>query len=145
LVDLAAFVERLTGSLVAFYASAGARGRLDLHTEQVKMDLQRALPVGLVLNELFCNALKHAFPGNRHGTIRLRVDAEGLEFSDDGIGLPPSVDPDHSPLLGLQLVKILVKQMGGTLSVQSGPGTRFRVKLPPPPADRIHPQEPTPP
>jgi two-component sensor histidine kinase len=128
-VDLAAFVERLADSLFAVYSSAGARVHLDLHAVAGSMDLQRAVPLGLILNELFCNALKHAFPGNRHGNILLRVDEAGLEFSDDGVGFPASVDPKNSPSLGLQLVKILVDQIGGTLSIQSGPGTRFTVKF----------------
>src|SRR5262249_19563671 len=130
--DLGTFVERLSDWLFALYSGASARVHLDLHTEQVTMDLQRAVPIGLILNELFCNALEHAFPGGRHGNIRLHVDAGGIEFSDDGVGLPPSVDPSHSPSLGLQLVKILVDQIGGTLSIQSGPGTHFRVTFPPP-------------
>jgi len=130
-VDLADFVEQLADSLFTLYSAAGERVHLDLHTEQVTMDLQRAVPIGLILNELCCNALKHAFPENRQGNIRLRIDAGGLEFSDDGIGLPPSLDPKHSPTLGLQLVQILVDQMGGTLSVESGPGTCFRVRFPP--------------
>jgi two-component sensor histidine kinase len=130
-VDLGRFVQRLADFLFALYSGAGARVRLELSTEQLTMDLQRAVPIGLILNELFSNSLEHAFPGSRQGHIRVRVDASSLEFSDDGVGLPPSFDPDHPPLLGLQLVKILVEQIGGTWSVQSGPGTRFSVKFPP--------------
>jgi two-component sensor histidine kinase len=70
-VDLSAFGAKLAESLFALYSGVGARVRLELRTEQVTMDLQRAVPIGLILNELFCNALKHAFPGNRRGTIRL--------------------------------------------------------------------------
>jgi two-component sensor histidine kinase len=137
-VDLASFVERLAESLFAFYAEAGARVRLDLHAEPVAMDLQRAVPIGLILNELFCNALKHAFPGDRRGVIRVEVRSTGIEFADDGIGLPPSLDPCNSPSLGLQLVQVLVRQIGGRMSVDSGPGARFRVTFTPPPsiADR---------
>jgi signal transduction histidine kinase len=126
-VNLAAFVERLADSLFAFYSGASARVRLELKTEPVSMDIQRAVPIGLILNELFSNALKHAFPGSRQGTIRVCVDRTGFEFSDDGIGLPPSLDLKESPSLGLQLVHILVEQVGGTLSIQSGRGTRIRV------------------
>jgi signal transduction histidine kinase len=132
-VDLASFVEQLAESLFAFYAEAGARVRLDLHAEPVAMDLQRAVPIGLILNELFCNALKHAFPGDRRGVIRVEVRSTGIEFADDGIGLPPSLDPCNSPSLGLQLVQVLVRQIGGRMSVDSGPGARFRVTFTPPP------------
>jgi two-component sensor histidine kinase len=130
-VDLAGFVRRLAESLFAFYAEAGARVRLELRAEPFGMDLQQAIPIGLILNELFCNALKHAFPGNRHGSIRITVDPSGFDFADDGIGLPPSLDPSDSPSLGLQLVHVLVRQIGGKLTIESGPGTRFRVKFPP--------------
>jgi two-component sensor histidine kinase len=103
--------------------------RLELHAEPVAMDLPRAVPIGLILNELFCNALKHAFSGELRGTIRVTVDSTGFEFADDGIGLPRDFDPAHSPSLGLQLVQILVRQIRGTMTVESGAGTRFRVAL----------------
>ena len=128
-LDLAAFVDRLATSLLSLYAEAAARVRLDLLAEPVEIDLQRAVPIGLILNELFSNALKHAFVGNRGGTIRVRIDATGLEFSDDGIGLPASIDPCNSPSLGLQLVQVLVRQIGGTLKVESGPGTRINLRF----------------
>jgi two-component sensor histidine kinase len=130
-VDLAGFVRRLAESLFAFYAEAGKRVQFELRVEPVAMELPQAVPVGLILNELFCNALKHAFPGDRRGQIRVTVDASGFEFADDGIGLPPTLDPGDSPSLGLQLVRVLVRQIGGTLKVESGPGTRFLVRFQP--------------
>jgi two-component sensor histidine kinase len=95
------------------------------------MDLQRAVPLGLIFNELFSNALKHAFPAGRVGCIQVQIDGAGgvLEVADDGIGLPASIDPAHPRTLGLQLVQTLVRQIGGTVRLMPGPGTRYQLQL----------------
>jgi two-component sensor histidine kinase len=104
-----------------------------LSGDPLGVDLERAVPLGLILNELLTNALKYAFPGGRSGTICLHIDAAGgvLELADDGVGLPPAVDVERPHTLGLQLVQALVRQVRGTLGVVPGPGTRYRLQLPP--------------
>jgi two-component sensor histidine kinase len=132
-VDLGSVVQRIAKTLFAFYGVAGSRVRFALHSDEVQMDVGRAVPFGLIINELFCNALKHAFPGERQGNIFVTIDAVGgtLVFADDGIGLPESLDPRAPPSLGLQLVHMLVEQLRGTLAVDSQAGTRFTVRFSP--------------
>lgn len=110
---------------------------LERQIDDVSLPLTQAVPCGLMVNELITNALKHAFPGGRDGRIRLtakvRADREILlTVADDGVGLPPGVDPGRANTLGLQLVDILTQQLRGRLDVdrEAGTGTAFHVAFP---------------
>ena len=81
------------------------------------------------------NALKHAFKGNRAGTLRVMMGRRGgremiLSVSDDGVGLPHDFSLDHLASLGMELVSTLVKQLGGTLETIRGSGTSFVIAFP---------------
>jgi PAS domain S-box-containing protein len=108
---------------------------LDLAMEDVSLSVDRAIPCGLVLNELITNALRHAFPAGRTGTIRVQLAAVGdgairLAVSDDGVGLPPGFEIETSRSLGLQLVRMLAGQLGAALQIDSTAGTRVALILP---------------
>ena len=103
---------------------------LDLDIGAFTLPVDRAIPCGLILNELMTNALKHAFPGERQGTLRVAMQRRFgqemlLSVSDDGIGLPSNFSLDHLTSLGMQLVSTLVDQLDGTLEVIRGNGTSF--------------------
>jgi PAS domain S-box-containing protein len=120
------------------FEAAGASRQeisLDLAVEDVSLAVDKAIPCGLILNELMMNAFKHGFPNRRAGTIRvaLGVRSDGglsFEVSDDGVGLPAALDVLRPATLGLQLVRMLAKQVGGALEVKSGPGTRVSLAMP---------------
>jgi two-component sensor histidine kinase len=108
---------------------------LELAIEDVALAVDKAIPCGLILNELITNALKHAFRDGRSGTIRVELApvAGGgvrLVVSDDGAGLPPGSDLHASPSLGLQLVRMLANQLDAGLEVESTRGTCFRLTVP---------------
>jgi two-component sensor histidine kinase len=98
--------------------------------------MERAIPAGLIVNELVTNALKHAFPGNRQGEIR--IDFNGgedgritLRVADNGVGLPPDLEITKTGTLGLQLVTMLARQLRGVLSVDGEHGgTVFAITFP---------------
>ena len=98
------------------------------------MDIDRAIPCALIVNELVSNSLKHAFPDGQRGEVRITVRAADpdfqLEVSDTGIGLPPDLDFRSVTTLGLQLVVSLTKQLDGTLELGGGNGTTFRIRFP---------------
>jgi PAS domain S-box-containing protein len=130
-IPLAAHVEGLCADL---FSSFGAAGRIGLQTrvDDVALDLDRAIPCGLIINELVSNALKHAFPGARTGRVVVEFHAQrGQRFrllvADDGVGLPPGLDPLTAGSMGLQLVRDLAEQLGGRLAVDRGGGTTFTV------------------
>ena len=107
---------------------------LELAVEPVALAVDKATPCGLILNELITNALRHAFPDGRAGTVRVELAPAGaglrLSVRDDGIGLPEGLDPARSSSLGLQIVHTLVKQLHADLEVEVAAGTCFRITVP---------------
>ncbi|WP_342636469.1 PAS domain-containing protein [Methylobacterium nonmethylotrophicum] len=106
---------------------------LTVDVEAVAVTASMAAPLALLVHELAVNAVRHAFPGERHGrvtiTARRRDDSLVLEVSDDGIGLPADIDNPEG--FGRDLVAMLVRQLRGRLAFEDlGPGTRAQVVLP---------------
>ena len=97
--------------------------------------ISMAVPVGLIVNELLANALKHAFGNRKEGKIEVILTASekgeiDLTVSDDGVGLPEGLDINATRTLGLRLVKILVEdQLQGNLEVVSKEGTTFTIEF----------------
>jgi two-component sensor histidine kinase len=99
----------------------------------IRLPIQRAIPCGLIVNELITNAVKHAFPGARGGTIRISMRTVGdqieLAIADDGVGLPPGLDPKQSDTLGLDLVYAFAEQLDTELDVRTGRGASFTLRF----------------
>ena len=100
--------------------------------EDVSLNIETAIPCGLIVNELLTNSLKHAFPNKRHGNVEIKLctDESGeitLIVRDDGVGFPEGIDFEKTESLGLRLVDVLMKQLGGTINVNYGDGTEFRM------------------
>lgn len=110
---------------------------LEIDVAAVLVDIEQAVPCGLLVNELLSNALKHGFPERRVGAIRLSLqpNADGpgvvLDVSDNGIGLPPDWDKRRESSLGLQLVWDLTRQLQGTMTVAPAPGAHFTLRFTP--------------
>jgi two-component sensor histidine kinase len=101
-----------------------------LNVSPVLLTVAQAIPCGLVLNELVTNALKFAYPGSSAGKISVELREPSasnvqLVVSDEGVGLPCGFDWKNTKTLGLRIVDVLVDQLGGTLTVHSGPGAVF--------------------
>jgi two-component sensor histidine kinase len=131
-IDFAQYVHGLAIDLFHSYAIDPNRIRLKLDLEDTPLDIDMAIHCGLMVNELVSNALKHAFPRGGEGEVSLTLHSEGagqhcLTVSDDGIGLPPGLEDADSDRLGLQLVVTIVEQIEGTLEIQRGKGTTFRI------------------
>jgi two-component sensor histidine kinase len=98
------------------------------------LDVDQAIPIGLILNELVSNALKHAFPDGRSGLIRVEAqcheDKVSLAVIDDGVGVPEDLGTRKSKSLGLQIVEILARQLRGTWELKREAGTMFRLSFP---------------
>ncbi len=135
-LDFAAFVHALVNSLFQSLRSPGAPVTLKLDMEPVLIGVHTAIPCALIINELVTNALKHAFPRQHDGQIRIALHPapDGrtqLTIQDNGVGLPPTVDLHRTSSLGLQLVTSLTSQIKGTLEVTREAGTRFTIFFPP--------------
>jgi two-component sensor histidine kinase len=140
-VELDVYLKSMAEALFSGQAAAKRGLRLELALESVTIDAKRAVPLGLIANELMTDSLKYAFPDGRKGSVRLALGREDEEFvlevQDDGVGLPPDFVPGASAGLGLVLVEMLAGQVGGALSYPSpgeeaGParGERFAVRFP---------------
>lgn len=97
------------------------------------MELETAIPLGLLVNEIVANSVVHAFPNNRKGEIKVVLRREGDEFtlriSDNGVGIPDNVEFEKAETLGFQLIKNLAKQLDGQLELQKDNGTIFTLKF----------------
>jgi two-component sensor histidine kinase len=96
--------------------------------------MSQAIACGLIINELVSNALKHAFPQDRAGHVRIELRSSAgrqrvLEVSDDGVGLPAGLDIPSTNSLGLRLVQDLTDQLHGTLVVKRDVGTSFTISF----------------
>lgn len=137
-VDFSQYLLQMIGYLLQSHQEQSQRIRLRADVEPVSLDLDAALPCALLANEVVSNSLKHAFPEGRSGEIRVVLrpdpdDAVRLELSDDGIGLPESLDWTAAPTLGLRLIRELAKQLSATLEIESGTpwfGTTVRLAFP---------------
>jgi two-component sensor histidine kinase len=118
--------------LAAVYVAAG-RIEVRVEAEDVRFAVDRAVPCGLLLNELLSNAFKHAFPDGRGGQVRIGLRTDGarvrLAVEDTGVGLSAVLDPQHCPTLGMRLVHALVEQLQGRLRIQRQQGTAFLIEF----------------
>lgn len=133
-INLADYLRRYVPYLTRVYRQQAHRIAVRTDAEDTYLDIDDAVPCGLLVNELVSNALKHAFPAGRAGEIRVVARQENgrakLSVSDDGIGLPAHVDFRRSKSLGLQLVNALVNQLDGTINLDNQRGTTIEVTFP---------------
>ncbi len=143
-INFKEFIQDLAESLIFSYTTSLHQIFLNTDIINVSLNLDRAIPCGLIINELVSNALKHAFPENRKGTISIDFiinseDKYVLMISDDGVGLPEQLDLQDADSIGLKLVPLLSNQLDGEFSIEntkkdgaeaSGKGTSFRIVFP---------------
>jgi PAS domain S-box-containing protein len=150
-IDFAAYLRKLTLDLFSSYTVETEKISLKLDLEEVHSDMDTAIPLGIIVNELVSNSLKHAFPSGREGEIQIRLHemeadtskpgasdkARGcqnkksfpymLTVTDNGTGFPEDMDFQNPESLGLQLVNILVEQIDGCIELKRECGTVFTI------------------
>jgi len=133
-INLADYTRFLATQIFAFYGINARRVKLNFDIGRIMLDINTAIPTGLILNELVSNALKHAFPDTTTGELSVAAREEGntifLTVRDTGVGMPPGFDWKTSQSLGLHLVQILTEQLRGTVELEPSPkGTTFSLRL----------------
>ena len=124
-IDTCTYIERLIGDMARMY---DAEGRIALALQaEGDMNLDTAVPCGLILTELVSNAFKYAFPEGRQGRIGVTLQPEAenrwlLVVQDNGIGIPGEIDITDTESLGLTLVHDLVSQLGGSVQMDRSQG-----------------------
>jgi len=144
-IEFGAYALTLIQDLFALYGVKPDHIHSEINAEDMALTITQAIPLGLILNELVVNCLKHAFPEGRAGTIRVslryakellgpgQILDEGsgeLCVEDDGIGLPEGFELEQTPSMGLYLVQILTRQLRGSLRWRPGRPTRICIRFP---------------
>lgn len=139
-INMVEYVRDLATQVQASYAAYAITFVVEV--ADIALEIDKAIPCGLIINELVSNALKHAFPvgdkvAGRPGEIRIELYPDPgdekwlvLVVSDNGGGLPPDLDWRNVPSLGLKLVQTFVEQFQGTIELDSSRGVRFKLMLP---------------
>lgn len=141
-VNFGQYARQLAGELSSSYAIEPGVVEVAVEAEEIELSVHRAVPCGLILNELLSNAMKYAFPNGRKGRIEIRFgrcakssgpDESGgdvvLTCSDNGVGIPEGFDWMNASSLGLQIIRILAKQIDGKLTLDRTAGTRFELRM----------------
>ena len=132
-LDFTEYIRSLASHLMQSYPLTGAV-KMRIDAGQLFLDVDSAIPCGLIFNELVSNALKHAFPDGAHGEIAIELQANDdivtLRVSDDGVGFPEEIDFRNTESIGLQLVSALTDQLEGTIELRGKPGTEFKIAFP---------------
>ncbi|MGC9516154.1 MAG: sensor histidine kinase [Methanomicrobiales archaeon] len=101
--------------------------------DDLQINLDTAIPCGLIINELVTNSLKYAFPNQEEGKISVYFNSDGdehvLKVGDDGVGLPEDLDLDKTDTLGFQLVNSLLDQLDGKLEMETNKGTTYIMRF----------------
>lgn len=130
-INIAQYVEELTDNLIGIYQFPfPIERKLDIAVHMLNVDT--LIPIGLIINELVSNSLKHAFPGQTSGSIYLSLrqlpdKSYKLKVADNGVGLPENFNMDDIHSLGLELIQTLVSQLDGELHFESNNGTTFEI------------------
>jgi two-component sensor histidine kinase len=147
-IDFGDYIQKLSLELFRTYSDKSRNIKLDFDVENHQLDINTSIPLGLIVNELISNSLKHAFPtaygsgpannkfashDNEEGKIRVKFVKENemyiFEVADDGVGLPDDFNIQETDTLGLSLVNSLVDQIHGELDFDGHKGTRFTIKF----------------
>lgn len=135
-IEFREYIDRLIGHLFDSYSLSPGQVKLKTKVEDVSFDIETSIPLGLILNELITNSLKHAFPDNRKGELYIFLEKSKedkydyiLIISDNGVGFPGDMDLQNSDSLGMVLVNTLVKQLHGVIESETKDGTSFMIKF----------------
>jgi len=134
-IDLYDYINDLVANLFQSYMDNSSKITLNMNIENIQLDIDLAIPCGLIINELVTNSLKYAFPEGRTGEIiiafrKIEENMFELAIGDNGIGLPPDLDFRKTNSLGLHLVTILAEnQLHGEIILNRNAGMEFQIKF----------------
>ena len=130
-INFGDYIRHLARDLFNSFLRYPDRVELVMELEDLDLDINTAIPLGLILNELLTNSMKYAFPHGEYGTITIKFFKKAEKYvmmvDDDGIGLPSDLDVQKTDTLGLQLVKNLIGQIDGEILVNRDGGTHVTI------------------
>jgi hypothetical protein len=134
-IEFDSYLRDLTNHLLRTYSVAPEHITLSLHVDALPLGIDKAIPCGIIINELVTNSIKHAFGPQQKGAIEIdlhRASPEALVLSvrDNGVGLPEGFRIEEAPSLGMKLVHALSDQLRGTVEIRCEGGTEVSLRFP---------------
>lgn len=131
-IDFGEYIQSLATDLFRTYVADPSLIKLNMNVESIMLDINTAIPLGLIVNELISNSMKHAFPAKKKGEINIEFYKDkgnvfNLTVNDDGIGFPEDLDFRNTKSLGMQLVNNLTQQINGEIELDRTDGTTFNI------------------
>lgn len=128
-IDFADYIRNLVANLFCSYEVRANAITLKINVDNVLLDINAAIPCGLIINELIANSLKYAFPVGKDGELWIQFSSKDDKFTlivaDNGVGIPKDLDFQNTNSLGLQLVNALTEQLEGNIKLDNSVGTKF--------------------
>jgi len=130
-MDFGDYIRSLSTELLHTYEVDPGLIKLKINVEDIFLDINTAIPLGLIVNELVTNSLKHAFPEGNSGEINVDFhpidDYYEFTVKDNGVGFPEDIDYQNTESLGLQIVTSLTDQIDGEITLDRNNGTKFKI------------------
>lgn len=134
-IDFKDYISKLSTFLRQSYIYINNSIRIETEVEDIHLNIDTAVPCGLIINELVTNSIKHGFPDDKPGLIRIKLSESNgkyiLSVKDNGVGFPETLDFRNTDTLGLQLINNLVLQLDGSIDVIHDHGTEFQINFQP--------------
>lgn len=132
-IDMPHYIDELVSYLQDSF-DTGNRTVIEQDIAPLQLDVAKAIPLGLIINEGIVNAIKYAFPGRQKGIVQISLKYSGpdhllLHISDNGIGLPPDMDVSKRGSLGFSLMRGLTRQLDGSFNIESNKGLHISVRF----------------
>ena len=128
-VEMESYIKELARTLLFTYNPKRSDIKINTFVENVFLDINSAVPCGLLINEIISNACKHAFIGRDSGLIEIHFSKEEeqyrLEMTDNGIGMPMNTNFSDFKSLGMNLVQALASQLGAHLEIKTNDGLGY--------------------
>ncbi|MBV1768546.1 MAG: PAS domain S-box protein, partial [Methanobacterium sp.] len=132
-INIRDYIQALVNELIGTYSAERKIINLDMEVEDILLDVDTAIPLGLILNEIIANSLKHAFT-EKEGKIKVHLKSSDnriqVEVGDNGVGMGDDIDWRNTDSLGLQLVNSLCHQIDGEIELDNDKGTCFKISFP---------------
>ena len=132
-INFGTYINKLTNELFRVYVTDPTKIKLNMDINDIMLDINTAIPLGLIVNELVSNSMKHAFPNNKQGKIDIKFNLDNGNYSmivsDNGIGFPQHYNIENSDSLGLKIVNSLTEQIDGKIKIEMSEGTKFIINF----------------
>jgi PAS domain S-box-containing protein len=138
-INMGGQIRDQVADLSSIYRRSGTEIVSEIDAGEIYLPVDQAIPCALIVNEILSNAFKHAFKGRKYGKVSITAMKQDghvhITVRDDGIGIPRELDISHATSLGIKLIRNLVQQLGGSLTINGSGGTEVIVEFPLPVAD----------